>query len=51
MKTFPIDVSIITVQLILTKLRWFLFSRYGQTDAFLETSYGNIIGTNFSVQN
>ena len=39
---FSIDVSITTVGLILTKLRWFLFSWYGQTDTVLESSYGNM---------
>ena len=45
-----IDVSITNVGLILTKLWWFLFSGYGQmdrqtdgqTDTFLESSYGNM---------
>ena len=32
-----IDVSITNVGLILTKLGWFLFSGYGQTDTVLET--------------
>ena len=37
-----IDVSITNVGLILTKLKWFLFSGYGQTDTVLESSYGNM---------
>ena len=37
-----IDVSITNVGLILTKLRWFLFSGYGQTDTVLESSHGNM---------
>ena len=37
-----IDVSITNVGLILTKIRWFLFSGYGQTDTVLEFSYGNM---------
>ena len=37
-----IDVSITNVGLILTKLRWFLFSGYGQTDRVLESSHGNM---------
>ena len=37
-----IDVSITNVELILTKLWWFLFSGYGQTDRVLESSHGNI---------
>ena len=37
-----IDVSITNVGLILTKLWWFLFSGYGQTDTVLESSYGNM---------
>ena len=37
-----IDVSITNVGLILTKLRGFLFSGYGQTDRVLESSYGNM---------
>ena len=37
-----IDVSITNVGLILTKLSWFLFSRYGQTDRVLESSHGKM---------
>ena len=37
-----IDVSITNVGLILTKLRWFIFSGYGQTDRNLESSHGNM---------
>ena len=37
-----IDVSITNVGLILTKLWRFLFSGYGQTDAVLESSHGNM---------
>ena len=41
-----IDVSITNVGLILTKLRWYLFSGCGQTDGqtdtVLESSYGNM---------
>ena len=37
-----IDVSITNVGLILTKLWWFLFSGYGQTDTVLESSHGNM---------
>ena len=37
-----IDASITNVGLILTKLWWFLFSGYGQTDRVLESSYGNM---------
>ena len=37
-----IDASITNVELILTKLWWFLFSGYGQTDTILEFSYGNM---------
>ena len=36
------DVSITNAGLILTKLWWFLFSGYGQTDTVLESSYGNM---------
>ena len=37
-----IDASITNVGLLLTKLRWFLFPGYGQTDTVLESSYGNM---------
>ena len=37
-----IDVSITNVGLILTKLWWFLFSEYGQTDTVLESSFRNM---------
>ena len=37
-----IGVSITNVGLILTKLQWFLFSGYGQTETILESSYRNM---------
>ena len=41
-KDLSIDVSITNVGLILTKLGFFLFSGYGQTDTVLESPYGNM---------
>ena len=41
-KDLSIDASIINVGLILTTLRWFLFSGYGQTDTVLEYSFENM---------
>ena len=41
-ENLSIGVSITNVGLILTKLRWILFSGYGQTDTILEYSYGNM---------
>ena len=41
-RDLSIDVSCTNVRLILTKLWWFLFSGYGQTDRVLESSHGNM---------
>ena len=37
-----IHVSFTTVELILTKLLWFLFFGYGQTDTISKSSHGNM---------
>ena len=41
-----IDISITNVEQILTKLWWFIFSGYRQTDTVLESSYGNMSAHN-----
>ena len=43
-KTFPFMYQLLTtVGLILTKLEWFLFSGYGQTDTISESSHRNML--------